>query len=219
LITITQGYDYAIPSFKKSWSFRYPLKILLNKAMDNGCWLMRPLKIRGIFDPALQRALVMTFIYEYNQIFIELATKYGFDNVYHLDCRGLAYEEKDWHDELHYKSYVYEYAARAYTHIIRNHDSCEKVVRAVDFRKKVFSSDHSRLSYEQTHIYPYFYLVIKYIGTEKCIEKNINDVFASGNSYNWKNSLAFNKTNFIKNVQIRNIDDPAETLEATVYSD
>lgn len=135
LITITQGYDYAIPSFDRCFSFRYPFKKFLNHIMDNGCWLKRPLKIRGIFDETLQKALVMAFIYEFNLIFIDIATRKNFINVYHIDCRGLAQGEDDWFDELHYKRNIYRIVASAYSHIIDNHGNCEKVVRAADFRQ------------------------------------------------------------------------------------
>jgi hypothetical protein len=130
LISITQGYDYAIPSYKKSLSFRYPLKFLVNSILDTGCWLIRPLKIKGIHEDSLQKALVFTFIYEFNQIFIELATSYGFDNVYHVDCRGLARGPEDWYDELHYRNHKYKVVAGAYSHIIENHGTCPKVIRA-----------------------------------------------------------------------------------------
>jgi hypothetical protein len=128
IISITQGYDYAIPSFKKKFSFRYPLKFLVNRFIDTGCWLIRPLKIKGIHETALQKALVFTFIYEFNQVFIDLATNWGFDNLYHIDCRGLA-KEDDWYDELHYKRHVFRKVSKAYSRIIDDHTSCTKVVR------------------------------------------------------------------------------------------
>lgn len=132
IISITQGYDYAIPSFKKSFSFMYPLKFLVNRIIDSGCWLIRPLKIKGIHEEDLQRALLLTFIYEFNQVFIELATAYGFDKVYHVDCRDLARRPEDWYDELHYKSNKFKVVARAYSHIIENHGTCPKVIRAAE---------------------------------------------------------------------------------------
>lgn len=133
IITITQGYDYAIPGKKFNWSFPYPLQPLINKAVDNGCWLQRPLKIRGVFDKELQRALVMTFIYEFNLVFTSLALECGFKNVFHIDCRGLAKSQKDWYDELHYKSHVFRKAADAYKYVIENYDkNIPKVIRVAD---------------------------------------------------------------------------------------
>lgn len=134
LITITQGYDYALPSFDRSFSFKTPFKMLLNHVMDNGGWLKRPLMIRGIFDKTLQEALVMTFIYEFNRIFIDIAASNEFKNVYHVDCRGLAKGKEDWFDELHYRRNVYRIVADAYSHIIKNHGNCEKVIKVADFR-------------------------------------------------------------------------------------
>ena len=132
LITITQGYDYAIPGLKPGRPFLHLGQVFVNKMLDNGCWLKRPLMIRGIFDESLQKALVFTFIYEFNKVFISLATEYGFKNVYHVDCRGLAVLEKNWFDELHYKSKVYKKVARVYEFIIENHGRCEKVIRVAD---------------------------------------------------------------------------------------
>jgi len=130
IISITQGYDYAIPGNKINFSLRYPMQPLVNKFLDNGCWLKRPLTIRGIFDEGLQRALVMTFIFEFNQIFISLANDQRFPNVYHVDCRDLATKMKDWYDELHYKSCIFRKAAMAYEFIIEKHGTCNKIVRA-----------------------------------------------------------------------------------------
>ncbi len=132
VISITQGYDYAIPDNRIGFSLRYPLQPLLNYFMGNGVWLYRPLMIRGIHDKVLQKALVFTFIYEFNRMFISLAQDIRFKNVYHIDCRGLAKPE-DWHDELHYKSNVFKKVARAYEYIIDNHgNSIPKVIRAAD---------------------------------------------------------------------------------------
>jgi hypothetical protein len=132
IITISQGYDYAIPGERFNWSLRYPFQPAVNKALDNGCWLQRPLKLRGIFDEDLQRALVMTFIFEFNQIFISIANNPWLKNVYHVDCRDLAKSRRSWYDELHYKSHVFKKVAKAYEFIIENNGNCEKVIRAAD---------------------------------------------------------------------------------------
>ena len=219
IITITQGYDYAIPSFKRYFSFRYPLKTLLNFIMDNGCWLKRPLKIRGISEETLQKALVSTFIYEFNKAFIDIAASNKFDKVYHVDCRNLAFGKKCWHDELHYKRHVYKVVARAYSHIIDNHGNCEKVVRAADFRKKIFPSKENNQTYFQNQRSPMYYLVIKNLNNEKCIDKNKDDVYASGGNYSCLKTMAFNKTNFVRKIEIRCIENPSETITASVYSD
>lgn len=133
LISITQGYDYAIPETKHSFSIRYPLKPLVNYYLDNGQWLFRPLMIKGIREKDLQRALIMACIYEFNQMFISLAQDPRFKNVFHIDCRGLATKEEDWYDEMHYKSHVFKKVADAYNYVIENHgNNIAKVIRVVD---------------------------------------------------------------------------------------
>jgi hypothetical protein len=133
VITITQGYDYAIPGLKPDRPVFHPGQVFINKSLDNGCWLERPLRIRGIFDEYLQRSLVFTFIYEFNRIFISLATEHGFKNVYHVDSRGLAVSRSNWFDELHYRSKFFKKVAGAYEFIIENHGNCPKVIRVSDF--------------------------------------------------------------------------------------
>lgn len=133
LITITQGYDYAIPGIRPEYPLLSPVRSLINKMADNGCWLKRPLKISGIFDHELQKAVILTLIYEFNQIFISVAQNPEFENIYHIDCRGLA-DETSWYDELHYKSYVFKKVAAAYEYIIENHGQCSKVIRVTDYK-------------------------------------------------------------------------------------
>lgn len=219
VITITQGYDYAIPGLKPDWPLFHPVQVLINKIAGNGCWLKRPLKIRGIFDEEIQKAIVMTFIYEFNQVFISLTTQYGFDNVYHVDCRDLAFFNKCWFDELHYKSHVYKISARAYSHIIDNRGNCEKVIKASDFREKKFSSGKDSQLYLQNQAGPMYYLVIKNLNNEKCIDKNKNDIYTSGGSFSCLKTMAFNKTNFVRKIKIRCKEDPSYPIDAIVYSD
>jgi hypothetical protein len=132
VICITQGYDYVIPDKRIGFSLRYPLQPMVNYFLGNGQWLYRPLMLRGIFERELQKDLVMTFIYEFNQMFISIAQDFLFKNVYHIDCRGLA-KPGDWYDELHYKSHIYHRVAKAYEYIIENHENnISKVIRVSD---------------------------------------------------------------------------------------
>jgi len=134
LVSITQGYDYAIPGNRINFSFRYPLQPMINYFLDNGQWLFRPMMIRGILDRDLQKALVMAFIYEFNQMFTSIAHDSRFEKVFHIDCRGVAEKSGDWYDELHYKSHVFKKVAKAYEYIIENHAfNINKVIRVVDF--------------------------------------------------------------------------------------
>jgi hypothetical protein len=132
VISITQGYDYAIPGKTIGFSFRYPLQPFINYFLDNGQWLFRPLMLRGIYEKDLQKALVFTFIYEFNRMFVSIAGDKRFKNVYHIDCRGLAKPE-DWYDELHYKRHLYKKVAQAYSYVIDNHgNNIEKVIRVAE---------------------------------------------------------------------------------------
>jgi hypothetical protein len=219
IISITQGYDYAIPSYSRQFSFRYPLKFIVNRFVDSGCWLIRPLKIKGIFEENLQKSIVLTFIYEFNKIFIELATQYGFDNVYHVDCRGLASSIDDWYDELHYKRHVYKIAARGYSHIIENHGNCEKIVRAADFRKKQLTVGNEKQSFIEARNPTMYYLVIRTMNFEKCIDKNSHDIYKTPGNYNCIRSLSYNKTNLVRKIRIKCIENPSEEIDATVYCD
>ncbi len=114
---ITQGYDYAIPSFHR----RFGMSML----MDNGGWLKEPLMTCGIIDPYVQQSVVKTMIFEINEMLIELGKEY--DNIYHVDSRGItAYyasvhnkdPEKYWYDELHPKSNIFKIISDTYVDVI-----------------------------------------------------------------------------------------------------
>jgi hypothetical protein len=135
VISITQGYDYPIPNNDRRFSLRTPLQPLVNAFLDNGNWLFTPLMIKGIIDQKMQQAIMFTMIYEFNEMLSSFSHKY--ENVYHVDNRGLATGKKDWYDELHYKSHIYSHVANAYDHIIRNahHGGLKKVIRSIDLKK------------------------------------------------------------------------------------
>lgn len=129
---ITQGYDYAIPSYKR----RFGLRIFF----DNGEWLKEPLMMSGINDPEVQQSVVKAIIFEMNEMFIELGKEYN--NVYHVDSRGItAFYEKFigkkpgtyWYDELHPKSNIFEIISQVYTDIIDNRTPPkEQVINVID---------------------------------------------------------------------------------------
>lgn len=134
---ITQGYDNAVPSFSRSFSWRYPWKPFINAFVDTGCWLKRPLLIKGIPDQydldgkmvtEIHRKIVKTMIHEMNEMFISLTV--SFKNVYHIDARGVAKGHDDWFDELHLKSHVFKKVAHAYKECIDGFGSTDKVVKA-----------------------------------------------------------------------------------------
>ncbi len=116
IISITHGYAYPYPKKGVRFCWRYPLQPLANYVAGSGKWLFRPLMIRGISDPQLQRAIVMAFIYEYNEMLISVCKQFA--NVYHIDCRDLVQTEDDWYDELHLKSHKYKEIAARFMQII-----------------------------------------------------------------------------------------------------
>lgn len=113
---ITHGYDYPIPSDKIGFDIMYPIQPIINHTIRNGNWLYEPFMIRGIKENAKQRAIMTAFIFEFNIMFRSFALKY--DNVFHVDCRGVARSDYDWFDELHLKSFAYRRVASAYKSII-----------------------------------------------------------------------------------------------------
>ncbi len=141
---ITQGYDYAIPSYKK--------KLGVQMFMDNGEFLKEPLMMNGINDPLLQQSIVKTIIFEINEMLIELGKEY--DNIYHVDSRGItAYYEKlkgkkqgkYWYDELHPKSKIFGIIANVYSDIIDNKTPPNKrVINVIDVFKKQLAEKTKR---------------------------------------------------------------------------
>jgi hypothetical protein len=117
---ITQGYDYAIPSPKIRFDASVWYQPLINWALNTGQWMHQPLSIRGILDPLTQRSIIMAMIFEFNEMFIELAQRPEFTHVYHIDSRGAATDE-DWFDELHYKPKPYQWVADTYDHCLKDH--------------------------------------------------------------------------------------------------
>lgn len=133
MMIITQGYDYAIPSLKNRFSLRYPLQYFINAFVDTGKWLARPMLIKGITNTEIQRKIIKAMIFEFNEMLKTIAEK--FQNVYHIDCRGVAKCQKDWYDELHLKSHVFKKVTRIYSMLIDGKIKGEKVIRVVDHLK------------------------------------------------------------------------------------
>ncbi len=133
LISITQGYDYAIPSPKNRFAFSSPLQPIVNSFLGTGKWLYTPLMIKQIFDAEAQRSVVFALIYEFNEMMRKFAEDDQFPHVFHIDNRGLAQDIDDWYDELHYKSGVYKKVAQAYDKVIREHQNLgSRVIRTRD---------------------------------------------------------------------------------------
>lgn len=103
---ITQGYDYAIPSYKKKWGIN-PLKWyrpIIRSFLGHGSWLKTPMQLRGITNEAAQKDIVYSMIYLFNEMMIEMGGLFnrrcGDRRVCHIDSRTLLTED-DWTDELH----------------------------------------------------------------------------------------------------------------------
>ncbi len=111
LLILTHGYDFVIPSNERNGTW-ISWQRVLNIALDTGGWLYTPLVVKGITDPKEQEAVMYAMIYEFNEMMIQLAEK--FENVVHIDCRGVAEHGKDWFDELHLKSHKYREIAKVY---------------------------------------------------------------------------------------------------------
>ena len=127
---LTQGYDYAVPTFKRRTKKWYSLQPLVNSFAGSGYWLKRPLMIQGVKSDYIGRCIIKALIFEINCLFTDLATSYNFSNVYHIDCRGTAQCDDDWWDEIHLHSEGFKKIADAFKYCIDNHLE-EKVVRVV----------------------------------------------------------------------------------------
>jgi hypothetical protein len=104
MLILTHGYDFPIPSNRGDWKdFSLSGRWIENHFLGNGKWLHEALALRGITDTSIQRNILFTIIYEFNEM-MEGIARYGeFNNVFHIDCRGVATKDTDWIDELHLK--------------------------------------------------------------------------------------------------------------------
>jgi hypothetical protein len=62
-----------------------------------------------------------------------------------------------------------------------------------------------------------YYLVIKNLGVERCIDKNRKDIYKNSESYNCHLDLGFRKKIFIREIKIRCIEFPDSEIIAKVY--
>lgn len=103
---ITQGYDYPLPSFKKSFGLN-PITWYIpfvRKFLGHGGWLKMPLQIRGIIDNEKQQQVMYAMIYLFNEMMIEMGTLFNAGRsparVFHIDSRE-SVGKNGWADELH----------------------------------------------------------------------------------------------------------------------
>jgi len=64
-----------------------------------------------------------------------------------------------------------------------------------------------------------YYLTIKNLGTEKCIDKNVEDIYEDDQYYSYLPDFFFVKNRIVKFIKIRCIEIPGSVFDATVYSD
>lgn len=105
---ITQGYDYAIPSYAKGVGLN-PLNWyipVIRQFLGHGSWLKTPLQMRGIRDVAIQKKIIYAMIYLFNEMMIEIGIIFkdaeGRSPVFHIDSRE-SVGDNGWVDELHAK--------------------------------------------------------------------------------------------------------------------
>jgi hypothetical protein len=64
-----------------------------------------------------------------------------------------------------------------------------------------------------------YYLAIKNLGIEKCIDKNLYDIYENDQYYSFLSNLDFKRNKIVKRVRIKCIEIPGIIYKATVYSD
>jgi hypothetical protein len=64
-----------------------------------------------------------------------------------------------------------------------------------------------------------YYLTIKNLGIEKCIDKNKDDIYEDDQYYSYLLDFFFVKTRIVKYIKIKCIEIPGPLFNATVYSD
>jgi hypothetical protein len=64
-----------------------------------------------------------------------------------------------------------------------------------------------------------YYLTIKNLGIEKCIDKNSEDIYKDDQYYSYLPDFFFVKTRIVRHIKIRCIEIPGPAFDATVYSD
>lgn len=117
---ITQGYDYAIPSFKLGFGLN-PLRWyipFIRSLLGHGSWLKTPLLLRGIIQHQTQTDIIYAMIYLFNEVMIETGEVFsrvpGLENsVCHIDSRGSVGKD-GWTDELHPKPEHFQATARTF---------------------------------------------------------------------------------------------------------
>lgn len=64
-----------------------------------------------------------------------------------------------------------------------------------------------------------YYLAIKNLGIERCIDKNVEDIYEDDQYYSYLPDFFFVRSRIVKSVKIKCIEIPGPRFTATVYSD
>ena len=64
-----------------------------------------------------------------------------------------------------------------------------------------------------------YYLTIKNLGAEKCIDKNIEDIYEDDQYFSSLPDFFFVNNRLVKFIKIKCIEMPGSVFDATVYSD
>jgi hypothetical protein len=64
-----------------------------------------------------------------------------------------------------------------------------------------------------------YYLVIKNLGIEKCIDRNVEDIYEDGQYYSYLPDFFFVRHKTVKSVKIKCLEMPGPVFSAIVYSD
>jgi len=64
-----------------------------------------------------------------------------------------------------------------------------------------------------------FYLVIKNLGIEKCIDISVSDIWIRGSHYDCRKNRKYNKERQVRRIFIRCIQNPGTRVLATIWQD
>jgi hypothetical protein len=64
-----------------------------------------------------------------------------------------------------------------------------------------------------------YYLAIKNLGIEKCIDRNTDDIYEDDQYYSFIPDFYFVRTRIVKYLKIKCIELPGSVFDATVYGD
>jgi hypothetical protein len=64
-----------------------------------------------------------------------------------------------------------------------------------------------------------YYLAIKNLGVEKCIDSNTENIYDDGQYYSFLPDILYVKNTIVRSIKIRCIEIPGKVFHAVIYSD